>query len=212
MSKIKVPNQHKEFADKLFRLMLELKRTDMYCAVNRVVNMNFFDVFKDSIFSYRKDLVLCERLYRRSVCSTIKKPTYKLSDEGKKIMDEFAEFLKETDSEGINIVNQENIERTEDQIKKYKDIEKRISENPPQIIDKDVLIYKCASDIEYNVEPLKKITNNALKNMCSIMSDFALVYFYTLGFLSKKEFKLDIFVSDIKELDYVDILAVCKIN
>ena len=185
----------------LFMRLKQLREENDFCVVDRINSFNFVDVFKDAINSYRQDVVLCERLYFKDKCISVKRPIYNITDEMRQVYTEFIDFSEKELSGDI----------TDNTMKKFEEYQDKLETVSPDIQEIDVLMYKSGYNGEgYMVVPLKEIPDESLKQICTMISRFIFEYFLTLKFVVANNYSISIF--PVNSGDYVDITAMFKVE
>ena len=188
----------------IYRLMLQAKQDEKIdvCTTDRYNSADFIPAFKDSVYAYRTDIVLCDRLYHKNVCSKSTRKAQTLTDEARKLSDEFVAYTK-----GIDWTNtsEEYSAKVKETIAEYQE-RLKAPEMQPQSKDVDVLVYK--NDVQgrdFLVTPVNEIPDENLLHTCGVMAKFALAYFLTMRYIFDANFQIKVF--PVQSGDYVDIVA-----
>lgn len=183
--------------DILSKRIIEFK--EHYSVIDRVKTMDFNFVFRDSVNSYRIDTVLCERLYKNEFCSKIKYPEMELPKESSELYENIIKSMDEILKEDV----------TDESQLKIKEYEEQLKEHPPEIIEKEILVYTNSMiDPGYPVVQLKDIDDSVLDIVYKKIAIFVCHYFFTMQFILTDNYKINLFSVDNE--DYVDIMAMIE--
>lgn len=116
-------NLFESIKEKVKLRFLDYKKKDMLI-INRFGSPNFAEVFKDSLYAYENGTVLLERFYIKDNCESLDVERNVVSDEGKKLIDEFASY---TDSiPPTSELTEEELNAHNDKINEYQESIKNI--------------------------------------------------------------------------------------
>jgi len=194
-------------SNKLFERLKEFRDSGTkFCIIDRFNGYDFFEVFKDALYSYRSDAVICERLYYEKKCYLAKRKTFDISDDAKKLYESFIKFSKKIEKENISELSDEEVKQRENKIEDYK---KKLEDNPPEEKDISLLSYKTDFNGEgYLVTELNKISDEILLQISKTTVNFVFSYFSTFKYMAMDGYSISI--TPIFSEDYIDIIAIMK--
>lgn len=187
----------KELASKL----IEMKNDGGYAVVNRMIKGDFFGPFEDSIFSYGKNRLLAERLFKLEKCTTKEVQVYKANDEMVKLHKEFTALV-----ESLAVDMDE--EKFEEKKAKVAEFQERMSKMSPEISTSEALVYQdLYTEKDLILTKLEDITDDSLELMAGQMVLFGYNFYSFMLMLNASMFNFKIETNDLGEdADYIDIL------
>jgi hypothetical protein len=202
---------HELLYQSLSNRIKELKNSeDEFCIIDRQRSDSFIEVFRDGLYSYKKNCAICERLYFKSVCQDTKIPTLSAPDEAQ---DLYKEFIKYTSSlTDIDKMSPDEQSAAEVKLKEFRD-KLSSSDMKPQVIEKDTLCYRneFSENKEYIVVPLKDIPDANLEFLLRTISQFTIAYFLgTRLIFPTNDIVIKVFPT--KYDDYIDIVAMLEVK
>lgn len=163
---------------------------------NRYVNLNFIDVFGDSLYNYERGIILLERFFKKDKCKQKGQKYKTITEDEKKLIDEFANF-------SINIPKVEVLseEEKEKYTKKIKEYDENIQKIQPkmQVLD----VYKYGDLVLAEIDLM---TEENLKTLCDMYALFGINTLLVLTWSNTQNTTLCL--KTIEYADYVDLILI----
>ena len=191
-------------ADLFERMKWYQNQEDEFCVIDRVNTFYFHYIFKDALYAYDSNVLLCERIFKKGKCEITKVPSVNLSDKQKDLINEFIEFSDKLPK--AEELSEKETKEITDKINYYQD--KIKSDAVPTTEEKDMVSYRDNSTSQlYLLTELNSVPEESLKYVSSLISNFIIIYFSTMSY------SIDITKLDIKGIeydDYIDIVIILK--
>jgi hypothetical protein len=186
------------------RLKWFKNQEEEFCILDRITTFYFFNVFRDALYQYDPNAILCERLFLKEACKSVKVPVTKLTDTQREIVSDFLEF-----SNNIPKVEDLTKEQQTEITNKLNEYQNKIEiEVRPVKEERDAWIFDDASTgINYTVTPLKNIPDETLEYVATIIANFVISYFQTMSYSITVQ---NLELRGVSNTGYIDIVAVIK--
>jgi len=185
------------------RLKWYKNQDEEFYIIDRISTFFFFHAFRDSLFQYDPNTILCERLYFKDKCESSMVSIPKFTDEQKLFFDEFGKFSEHL-PEAKNLSEDEQ-KKVTDKLENY---QKQIQGIIPELEEKEMFSYLDSSTAStYNVTALKEADDESLDYVASIMANFVLSYFQTMSYTMNVS---NLEVRGVQCEDYIDIMVIVK--
>lgn len=134
-------------SDSIFKALTFLKDKSLLIT-NRNTNLNFIDVFADSLYNYERGIVLLERFFKKDKCRQKGEQFKTITEEEKQLVQDFATF-------SINIPDSSTLtEKEQDEYTaKIQEFENKISDIHPRIQLLDSYKYDDLNLVELSLMP-----------------------------------------------------------
>lgn len=181
--------------------LVVMKNECGYAVVNRMAKGDFFGPFEDSIFSYGKDRILVERLFKLEKCTAKEVQVYRANDEMVGLHKEFTALI---DSLTLD-VDEEKLKEKKAEIA---DFQERMSKMAPELSTSEALVYPDVyTERDLILTKLEEIPDDSLESMAGQMILFGYNFYSFMLMLNASMFNFKIEVNDLGEdADYIDIL------
>lgn len=177
-------------SEEITKAIISMKKD--YLIIDRHIKGDFLSVFKDSLFEYKDGFLLVERFYKISKCKEEVRSFSYMSDEDRKIVENFNNFANE-------IINSEN-HKHEDAQAKIDEYQDKIKQIKNQYAAMSIYSY----DNKSLLIKLEDVPDEAIKSFADIYTSFVMSFFSSLTWnnLSNLSFTL----VTVSREDYIDLI------
>jgi hypothetical protein len=194
----------------IFNRIKEIKDKDgnNFCIIDRTTS-SFHEIFRDALYSYRSDCVICERIYKRSSCQETTVPILAATPEAETLYKEFIEYANSI--ENIDNISEEEAKIIENKLTDYKN-KLESDEMKPKVIETKALCYKneYTNPEGYIVTQLDKVPDQNLEFLLRAVSKFTIAYFLTMKLIFTDQLVINVFPVNTEE--YIDIVAMLQVK
>lgn len=169
--------------------------------VNRKIKGDFFEIMADSLYEYRKGVVLLERFYKKDKCNPKGMQVEGLSEENKNLVKEFTEFSSSIPE--VATLSEEDREFYTNKVNEYTS---KIRDIKPEKTILKTYQYKKFDLAEFDL-----LEDSVLESMSNLYAGLGLNFLTAMSWASLED--VSIALTTVEQKDYVDLVLVpVKIN